>query len=181
MVRRLVLVAIVAAAAAQASADRIRNLSASADQKAISVSFEYEGPFENDEISEAVRSGLPTIFTFDIELTLKRENWFDKTLDSARLEVIATFNSRTREYLVNYRRNRRLVRSENVAGFDTLVERMTKMVMEDVFTQPDDRYLSRLRVRVRGWNSHDSRPWFYAVRRGGTPWEIVPITREAEQ
>lgn len=180
MVRQLVLVAIVAAAAAQASADRIRNLSASADQKAISVSFEYEGPFENDEILEAVRSGLPTIFTFDIELTLRRKNWFDKTLDSARLEVIATFNSRTREYLVNYRRDRRLIRSENVASFDTLVERMTKVTMEDVFTQPD-RSLSRLRVNVRGWNSHDSRPWFYAVRRGGTPWESARITREDDQ
>ena len=55
---------------------------------------------------EALQSGLPTSFTYVVEIFRDRPNWFDDGIARARIEVICTFNSVTREYLLNYRRDR---------------------------------------------------------------------------
>lgn len=126
----------------------IRQLSATEQNGEITVQFTLERAFENSEVVQALESGLPTGFNFELELVRKRPNWFDSTVASSRLEVICTYNGVTREYLLNYRRDRHLVVSETFSDLERLKERMTRIVEPDIFTIGSYEPF-KLRVRVR--------------------------------
>lgn len=131
-----------------AVAAEIQGLKADWNGGQISVTFQLERAFDYEEIRQALQSGLATGFTYHVELVRKRPNWFDTTLDAKRIEVIASLNSVTQEYLLNYRRDRRLVRSETVSDFGTLQKRMTSIV-EEALLDAGKVPPSKLRVRVR--------------------------------
>ena len=114
----------------------------------ISVSFELTGAFDVDQLNKALESGLPTGFTYHVELDRHRPNWFDSNVAKARIEVITTYDSRTREYLVNYRRDGRLVRSETINDPDELRKRMTTIVEPDLLSSGSWKPY-KLKVRVR--------------------------------
>lgn len=126
----------------------ISRLQAVSTNGTIQVRLELKNSFELDEIAQSLQSGLPTGFTFHLELVRKRPNWFDDTLATSRIEVIATYNSVTREYLVNYRRNGKLVRSETVSELTQLRDRMTRLDEPALFTR-QGRPAHKLVVRAR--------------------------------
>ncbi|HUP45367.1 MAG TPA: DUF4390 domain-containing protein [Thermoanaerobaculia bacterium] len=151
-------------AADRADEAKIENLSAVADEGKVTVRFSLVNGLSNGQMVEALESGLPTSFTYIVEIFRYRKNWFDAGIARARIEVICTFNSVTREYLLNYRRDRKLVLSETYTDFPTLVARITNIEERDLF-EIGDRRPNRLKVRVkadlmRGW-------LFYVV-----PWEV---------
>src|SRR5215203_4370888 len=112
---------------------QIRNLAATSASSKVGVRFTLDNAFTNGEMVEALQSGLPTSFTYVIEIYRDRPNWFDESIGRARIEVICSFNSVTREYLLNYRRERRLVRSETYSDLAALVKRMTAVEEPDLF------------------------------------------------
>lgn len=126
----------------------IRDLSAIESGEKISVSFRLSGAFDLGELNKALESGLPTGFTYHVELFRKRHNWFDSTRAKATLEVICTYDSRTREYLLNYRRDGRLVRSETFSDLEKLRRRMVTVSEPDLF-ETGGTPVGKLRVRVR--------------------------------
>jgi hypothetical protein len=133
----------------------IENLSATAAAGKVSVRFTLAGAFQNGEMVEALKSGLPTSFTYSIEIFRDRPNWFDDSIATARVEVICTYNSLTREYLLNLRRDKHLVRSETFMDLAELERRMTTVDEADLF-DIDGRKAHKLKVRVkadlmRGW------------------------------
>lgn len=118
----------------------------------------------------ALQSGAPTSFTYEIEIFRNRPYWFDESIGRARIEVISTLNSVTREYLLNYRRDRKLVRSETFSDLATLQQRMTTIDETDLF-DIGRRRSYKLKVRAR---ADLMRSWrFYIV-----PWEITTRWRE---
>lgn len=147
MAIRLLFIALLFPLSLSAAEPAIRQLTAIESRDKVSVSFQLTDAFNQPQILRAIQSGVPTGFTYDIELNRKRPNWFDKSLGSIRLEIICTYNSVTKEYLVNYRRNRKLVRSEVFSDFDAARQRMTVIDEPDAFTTT--RAPSKLRVRVR--------------------------------
>ncbi len=149
----------------------IETLSAVASGGRVNVHFTLAEAFHNGEIVEALQSGLPTSFTYVVEIFRDRPNWFDEGVDRARIEVIATFNSVTREYLLNYRRDRKLVRSETLTDPAALEQRMTQIEEHDLF-EIRNRKVYKLKVRVkadlaRGWK------WYIV------PWQLSTHWREA--
>jgi hypothetical protein len=160
----------VAAAGFAASEPHIEDLSAIAGGSLVSVHFTLADAFHSDETSRALQSGLPTSFTYVIEIYRDRPHWFDEGVGRSRIEVIATFNSVTREYLLNYRRDRRLVRSETFSDIETLEKRMTTIDETDLFDIGRRRpYKLKVRVKAdlrRGW-------LFYLV-----PWEVSTRWKE---
>jgi Domain of unknown function (DUF4390) len=148
----------------------IENLDATAANGKVSVRFTLDGAFRSTEMVEALRSGLPTSFTYEVEIFRDRPNWFDDSIDRARIEVICTFNSLTREYLLNYRRNRHLVRSETFTDLAALVVRMTTIDEADLFDIGGRKpYKMKVRVKadlMRGW-------LMYVI-----PWEVSTRWRE---
>jgi hypothetical protein len=173
-VRRLSLwlpLLLVAVAAAGAPPEpRIENLSAIATGGKVSVRFQLAGAFTSPEMVEALQSGLPTSFTYHVEIFRDHPNWFDDSIAKARIEVICTFNALTREYLLNYRRDRHLVRSETFTDLAELEARMTTVSEADFFDVPRWKpYKLKVRVRadlMRGW-------LMYVI-----PWEVSSPWRE---
>ena len=149
---------------------RIENLTALAVNGKVSIRFALSNGFEKDEMVEALQSGVPTSITYRIEIFRDRPWWLDDGIERSQIEVIGTFNSVTREYLLNYRRDRKLVRSETFTDLAALQARMTSVDEPDLF-DIGDRKPYKLKVRakadlMRGW-------LFYVV-----PWEISTRWRE---
>jgi hypothetical protein len=120
---------------------------------------------------EALESGLPTSFTYSIEIFRDRPNWFDDSIARASVEVICTYNSLTREYLLNYRRDRKLVRSETFMDLAALERRMASIEEKDLF-DIGGRKPYKLKVRVK---ADLMRGWLMYV----IPWEVSTHWREA--
>jgi hypothetical protein len=150
-VRPLVLASILyclaAAAFAREGEPRIEHLSATAANGQVSVHFALTNAF-GDETLQSLQSGVPTSLTYVVEIFRDRPRWFDEGVARARIEVIATFNSVTREYLLNYRRDRKLVRSETFNDLESLERRMTSIEEPNLFPIGDRRPY-KLKVRVK--------------------------------
>ena len=149
----------------------LENLSATARQGKVSVRMTLAGAFANPEMVEALQSGLPTTITYLVEIFRDRPNWFDDDIAQARVEVICTFNSLTREYLLNYRRDRRLIRSQTFSDLAALERAMTHIEETDFF-DIGRRKPYKLKVRAKaelmtGW-------LMYVI-----PWETSTRWREA--
>jgi hypothetical protein len=149
---------------------KIENLAASAANGKVSVRFSLTGAFADGEMIELLQSGLPTSFNYTVEIFRDRPNWFDDGLDAAEIEVICTFNSVTREYLLNYRRDRRLVRSETFTDLAALERSMTRIDEKDLF-DIGSRKPYKLKVRAR---ADLKRGWVLYV----IPWEVSTRWRE---
>ena len=162
---------VLAAGASAPPRPAIENLAATAVQGKVSVRFTLEGAFRNEEMVEALQSGLPTSFTYNIEIYRDRPHWFNEDVGRSHVEVICTFNSVTREYLLNYRRDRRLVRSETLTDLAALVRRMTNIEEPDLF-DIGQRKPYKLKVRVK---ADLMRGWLMYV----IPWEISTRWRDA--
>lgn len=158
------------ATAAKPPNPEIGNLAAIAAGGKVSVRFSLQGAFRNGELVQALQSGLPTSFTYVVEIFRDRPNWFDSGVGRSRVEVICTFNSLTREYLLNYRRDKHLVRSETFTDLAALVQRMTSIDEPDLFDIGTRRpYKLKVRVKadlMRGW-------LMYVI-----PWEVSTRWRE---
>jgi hypothetical protein len=168
---RYLLLILLATSAFGAPKPQIRNLGATHTGAKVGVRFTLDNAFTNGEMVDALQSGLPTSFTYVIEIFRDRPNWFDESVDRARIEIICSFNSVTREYLLNYRRDRRLVRSETYTDLAALVKRMTAVDEPDLF-DIGGRKPYKLKVRVK---ADLMRGWLMYV----IPWEVSTPWREA--
>lgn len=156
---------------------KIEGLTAVANGGQVNVRFSLVDAFRGETV-QALQSGVPTSFTYVIEIYRDRPNWFDEGVARSRVEVIATFNSLTREYLLNYRRDRKLVRSETFTDLDALQKRMTA-IDEPALFDIGQRRPYKLRVRVkadlrRGWML-----WVIPVQIS-TRWREVRVSSAAE-
>ncbi len=160
-------------AVALAADPRIDNLNATATNGKVSVHFTLLNGFDRPETIQALQSGVPTSFTYVVEIYRDRPNWFDEGIDRSHIEVIATFNSVTREYLMNYRRDRRLVRSETFTDLPTLQKRMTTIDEPDLF-DIGSRRPYKLKVRAKADLMRD---WllYFIPREMSTRWRSVRV------
>lgn len=166
----LVLVALTAPLTAAPPEARIDNLVATAASGKVSVRFSMSGAFNDGEMVDALKSGLPTSFTYSIEIFRDRPNWFDDGIATSRVEVICTYNSVTREYLLNTRRDRHLVRSETFTDLAELERQMTTIHEPELF-EIGSRKAYKLKVRVK---ADLMRGWLMYV----IPWEMSTPWRE---
>jgi len=175
-VARLILLLL--APAAFAADPQIEHLTATNANGQVSVHFVLAHAFDRAETIQGLQSGVPTSFTYVVEIFRDRPNWLDEGISRSRIEVIATFNSVTREYLLNYRRDRRLVRSATISDLAELQQRMTTIEEPELF-DIGNRPPYKLRVRakadlMRGWLLYFI-PWEVSTR-----WRTVPLeTNEA--
>jgi Domain of unknown function (DUF4390) len=167
----LILSLLLALAAAAADPPQITNLAATAANQKVSVRFTLDGALRNGELVEALQSGLPTSFTYVIEIFRDRPNWFDDGIAQRRVEVICTFNSLTREYLLNYRRDKKLVRSETFTDLGALARAMTVIDEPDLF-EIGTRKPYKLKVRVKA-------DLMRGVVMYVIPWQVSTRWREA--
>ena len=166
------------AGAAFADDPSIETLSAKATNRQVSVRFTMAHAFDREQTIQGLQSGIPTTLTYVVEIFRDRPHWFDEGIGRARIEVIATFNSLTREYLLNYRRDHKLVRSETFNDLASLQKAMTTIdepSLFDIGKRPP--YKLKVRVKadlMRGWLLYFI-PWEFSTR-----WKTVRLLPPVE-
>jgi uncharacterized protein DUF4390 len=165
-------------AVALAADPSIENLSAPAVNGKVSVHFRLANAFERPEMVQGLQSGIPTAFTYVVEIYRDRPNWFDEGIARSNIEIIASFNSVTREYLLNYRRDHKLVRSETFTDLATLEAHMTTVDEADLF-DIGTRRPYKLKVRAK---ADFMRDWllYFIPREMSTRWRTARVTGETK-
>src|SRR5215211_536228 len=64
------------------------------------VSFDLQDGF-TDEVRAAIKSGLKTTFTYDIDLRLDVPGWVDRTIGTSTIGVSVEYDNLTRRYTVS--------------------------------------------------------------------------------
>lgn len=157
---------------------KIEHLTATASSGKVSVHFTLTHAFDRPETIDAIQSGVSTTLTYIVEVFRDRPYWLDEGIARSRIEVICSFNSVTREYLLNYRRDRKLVKSETFSDLATLERHMTTIDEASLFDIGDRKpYKVKVRVKAdlsRGWLLYFI-PWEISTR-----WRVVRVaTAEA--
>jgi hypothetical protein len=127
---------------------RIENLHVNRQNGRILVSFELLDALDQ-ELIDRVESGLPTELMFTLRLEHPRMWWFDRVFERATLEVVAMYNAVTREYLVNYKLDGRLIESRVVNDLDGLKRAMTLIHSLPAFDIEEELPPGRLQLTVR--------------------------------
>jgi hypothetical protein len=135
------------AAAPPQSDPKVRELSIVIAGGQVLVSFELENGF-TPELTQRMESGLPTGFVYELEMARDRR-WWDASVDSAHLEVVAMFNAVTREYLVNTKLEGKLIDSVTLRDPGDLERAMTRFTALPVFTLAPSAQRARYLVRAR--------------------------------
>jgi hypothetical protein len=128
---------------------RVRGLEVRLDGHRVLLDFRLEDGFDR-EVVDRVRSGLPTSFTYELELLRDRKRWLDRPLDRTSLQVIAMFDAVASEYLVNYKLDGKLVESRMVRSLEELQKAMTRFEGVPAFVLEPLPRRWRLLVKVRG-------------------------------
>jgi hypothetical protein len=164
----------VAAGGASAADSKIEHLTAAASGTGqVTVRFHLTHAFDRDQVLERLQSGVPTTLTYIVEIFRDRPNWFDEGISRSRIEVIATFNSLTREYLLNYRRDHKLIRSETFSDLAALQQAMTSVHEQNLF-DVGRRPPYKLKVRAK---ADLSRGWllYFIPWQASTRWSVTRV------
>ena len=127
---------------------RITELQITLDGRRVEASFELTNAF-SDELFERIQTGLASGFTYQFVLTRDQRLWFENRLDSSTLEVTAMYNAVTREYLVNYKQDGKLIDSRIALDRVELEQAMTHFSGLFLFQLEAVKPDKRLSVRAR--------------------------------
>lgn len=138
----------------------------------ILVSFEFADAYDN-EVREAVGSGLTTTFTYDIRLRRAKSLWFDKTVDSSTISVEVRYDNLTRRYQMSRLVQGRIEESRvtedeaDVRRWMTRIERVS--LFSSTALEPNAEYYLRVEARTQ-----PRRRWFF------WPWGRVAASAVAK-
>jgi hypothetical protein len=114
------------------------------------VSFELTEVFDEPTV-ERLESGLPLEFRYVVRLEHPRRMWFDRGLGRTTLDIIATYNAVTGEYLVNRKQDDKLIDSRAVTSTEDLQRAMTMVSSLSAFEiakPPGERTFVRVRAEL---------------------------------
>ncbi len=141
------------------------------------VSFELADGF-TDEIRAAIHSGLPTTFSYEIELRRASPIWFDKTIASARVSATVRYDNLTRRYQVSRLLDGRVEEADVTEEEAVVARRLTAFERLPLFnTSPleaNAEYYVRVRARTRPRNSWFFWPWDGAAASATAKFTFIP-------
>ena len=107
----------------------------------------------NAEVERAIQSGLPTTFTYDVELRRASTFWFDKLMGSARIAVTVRYDTLTRRYQVSLMQDGRVAESRSTESPDAVRSWVSDFQRLPLFSTRELRRQTEYYVRVRGRTS----------------------------
>ena len=117
-------------------AAELRDLQPTVVDGRVEVSFQLVGALD-DGVMERIQSGLATSFLYRFELLRDRQRLWDDGIAEATLEVVAMYNAVSQEYLVNFKRDGKLVESRLARSRPELESAMTRFERVPMFTTAD--------------------------------------------
>ena len=101
-------------------------------------------------VEQAIASGLPTTFTYDVELRRPSTFWFDKLVDSARIAVTVRFDPLTRRYHVMLLQDGRVAEERTTDKVEDMRRWVSTFERLPLFTTRELQEHTAYDVRVRG-------------------------------
>ncbi len=129
-------------------------------------------------IEQAIASGLPTTFTYDVELRRPSTFWFDKLVASARIAVTVRFDPLTRRYHVTLLQDGRVAeerttdRAEQVRRWVSVFERLPLFTTREL--QEHTAYDVRVRGRTSPRHTWSFWPWARPSAHGSAGFTFAP-------
>ncbi len=126
------------------------------------ISFRMTDGF-NDEVRAAIRSGLKTTFTYNIDLRTQVAAWIDRTIASTVVTTSVHFDNLTRRHTVERSLDGRVQEAqvtdsdEQVRQWATTVERLP--LFRSASLEPNREYYVRVRAEIRPRNATFLWPW----------------------
>jgi hypothetical protein len=141
------------------------------------VSFELDGAF-TDEVRAAIQSGLPTSFTYDVELRRAVPLWVDRLISSARVTATVRFDNLTRRYQVMVTHDGRVADTQTTGDEEIVHRAVTQFQRLPLFsTRPleaNAEYYIRVRVETRPRNALFVIPFGRDGVLGSAPFTFLP-------
>lgn len=126
------------------------------------VSFELADAFSAD-IQSAIQSGLPTSFTYDVELRRSVPLWVDRLVNSAQVNATVRYDNLTRRYQVTVTQDGRVSDTQVLDDEQLVRKSVTEFQRMPLFTtrrlEANAEYYIRVRVRTRPRNTVIAVPW----------------------
>jgi hypothetical protein len=147
-------VLLVATTPALAAKPEIVDLAVDRDGERLELSFQLVAGFD-DALRRRIESGLPTGFVYQIKLERVRKWWLNGEVEKAQLEVFAMYNAITREYLVNFKHDGKLIDSRTVKSLEEAERAMSIIHALPAFeleVVPDARMVLRVRADLGSKN-----------------------------
>jgi hypothetical protein len=129
-------------------------------------------------VEQSIASGLPTTFTYDVELRRPSTFWFDKLVASARIAVTVRFEPLTRRYHVTLLQDGRVAedrttdRVEDVQRWVSVFERLPLFTTREL--QEHTAYDVRVRGRTSPRHTWSFWPWARPSAHGSAGFTFVP-------
>ena len=119
--------------------------------RSLAVSVQLINGF-TDQLLEEIQTGLASGFTYQFVLSRDQALWFEKKLDKSQLEVTSMYNAVTREYLINFKLDGKLIDSRIARNPEELEREMTQISNLKVFqlesTNPNRWLVVRARADI---------------------------------
>ena len=114
-------------------------------------------------VEQAIQSGLPTTFTYDVELRQSSIFWFDKLVGSARIAVTVRYDALTRRYHVSLMQDGRVAEARATERPEDVRRWVSVFQALPLFTHaraaPDDRILRAGPGRTSPRSTWSFWPW----------------------
>jgi hypothetical protein len=119
------------------------------------VSFDLQDGF-TDEVRAAIKSGLKTTFTYDIDLRLDVPGWVDRTIGTSTIGASVEYDNLTRRYTVSRVIDGRVEDTKVIDDERIAREYLTSLVRAPLFRtsvlEPNREYYVRIRATARPSN-----------------------------
>ena len=141
------------------------------------VSFDVSETFTED-LREAIQSGLPTSFAYDVELRRATPLWVDRLVSSARVAATVRFDNLTRRYHVTVMHDGRVELTEVTEDEAVVRELVTSFQRLPLFStrqlEVNADYYLRVRARTSPRSQWSMLPWDRAAALGSVRFTFIP-------
>ncbi len=146
-----------------AAADRLIRVTPLAREGQVLVSFEIHGAV-SDELQRSIQSGLPTTFSYDVDLRQSSPLWFDRSVGFARIQATVRFDNLTGRYHVSLMQDGRVADARTTDDAGMVRQWVSAFHRLPLFSTRDLRANAEYSVQVRG-RTRPRNAWFFL------PWD----------
>ena len=143
----------------------------------ILVSFELTDAF-SEKVLASIRSGLPTTFSYEVELRRAIRFWFDRTVAATTLAASVRYDNLTRRYHLSRTQDGRVEASEVVENEERVRDAMTMFERLPLFSamplEANSEYYLRVSARTRPRGNWFVWPWSRATASGSAAFTFIP-------
>ena len=179
MTRRRALIVPLAVFALAGAADSVNEVTVTpiARDGHLQVSFELSDGFTPD-VRDAVQSGLPTTFSYTVELRRDAPAWFDTTLAEVTVTATVRFDNLTRRYEMTRTLNGAVEQGSPTEDEAVVRRWMTHFervpVSATASLEADGEYYVRVRMQTRPRNAWFFWPWDGNSALGHAKFTFIP-------